>query len=204
MIASRAAHLWLRYNNRTLRECPGPAPVVLEAYMLIDRLPTHIVVYPNPCLRRKSAPVEIFDESLAALTERMFELMKNDRGIGLAAPQVGINLRMFVCNPTGEPGDNRVFINPELSDLTDAVVGEEGCLSLPDIRVTIRRARRCDVTAQDVTGQPIRVVYEDLMARIIQHETDHLDGRLIIDLMDGTDRIANRKAITQLEKEFRA
>jgi len=172
--------------------------------MLIDQLPTNIVVYPDPCLRRKSAPVEIFDESLAALTERMFELMKNDRGIGLAAPQVGINLRMFVCNPTGEPGDNRVFINPELSDLTDAVVGEEGCLSLPDIRVTIRRARRCDATAQDVTGQPIRVVYEDLMARIIQHETDHLDGRLIIDLMDGTDRIANRKAITQLEKEFRA
>lgn len=172
--------------------------------MLIDQLPTDIVRYPDPCLRKKSAPVEIFDESLAALADRMFELMQLNRGVGLAAPQVGINLRMFVCNPTGEPADNMVFVNPELSDLSGSVVGEEGCLSLPDVRVLMRRARQCDVTAQDVTGQPISGVYVDLMARIIQHEHDHLDGHLILDRMDGPDRIANRKAITQLEKEFRA
>jgi peptide deformylase len=172
--------------------------------MLIDQLPTDIVRYPDPCLRRKSVPIETFDESLGALAQRMFELMQDNRGVGLAAPQVGINLRMFVCNPTGEPGDNVVFVNPELSDLSGVLVGEEGCLSLPDVRVLIRRARQCDVTAQDVTGQPIRGVYEDLMARIIQHENDHLEGQLIVDRMDGSDRIANRKAITQLEKEFRA
>ena len=172
--------------------------------MLIDRLPTDIARYPDPCLRRKSDPIEVFDESLADLVDRMFELMEVNRGVGLAAPQVGLNLRMFVCNPTGDPADNRIFVNPELSDLSGVVVGEEGCLSLPDVRVLILRAPQCDVTAQDVIGQPIRGVYEDLMARIIQHEHDHLEGQLIVDRMDGPDRIANRKAITHLEKEFRA
>jgi len=169
--------------------------------MVIDTLPDKIVLYPDPVLRKKCAPIDVFDESVAALAERMLELMKAGRGIGLAGPQVGVARRIFVCNPTGEPGDDHVFVNPELADLTGAVEAEEGCLSLPDVHVMMRRAKRCRIKAFDVTGRLIEAASNDLAARIWQHETDHLDGGLIIDRMNATDKIANKKTITQLERK---
>ena len=114
--------------------------------------PRKIVVYPDPRLRKKCIPVRPgeFDESLGALAGRMLELMKANRGVGLAGPQVGVCRRIFVCNPTGEPGDDHVYVNPVLSDLTGSVEGEEGCLSIPEVHVMVRRAKRCRITAQDV------------------------------------------------------
>jgi len=171
--------------------------------MIAQDLPIEIRVYPDPCLRARCEPVEVFDGVLADLTGRMLALMHAGRGVGLAGPQVGVNHRLFVCNPTGEPQDDHVYVNPELSDLTGSEEAEEGCLSIPEVRVAIRRARRCRIKAFDVTGQPIEAEGDDLLARIWQHETDHLDGHLIIDRMNGTDQIANRKLLAQLEDDYR-
>ncbi len=170
---------------------------------MADPLPSKIILYPDPCLRAKCAPVEQFDDHLAALAQRMLELMKTHRGVGLAGPQVGILRRIFVCSPTGEPGDDHVYVNPELSNLAGSEEGEEGCLSLPEVQVLVRRGRTCTLEARDVTGQPIEETGQNLLARIWQHETDHLDGTLIIDRMNPTDKIANKKLLTQLEADYR-
>lgn len=171
--------------------------------MLVDELPGRIVLYPDPRLRRKCAPFEGIDDSVGRLAERMLELMHAANGVGLAGPQVGICRRIFVCNPTGESGDDRIFINPVLTDLTGAIEAEEGCLSIPDVRILIRRARRCRISGLDATGRPVEAACEDLLSRIVQHEADHLDGRLIIDRMSGPERIANKKTLAQLEADYK-
>src|SRR5688500_18874757 len=96
-----------------------------------------IIEWPDPRLKAVSKPVEAFDEKLRSLAGRMFELMRADKGVGLAAPQVGVNIRMFVMNPTGNPEDDRVYVNPELHEPAGEEEGEEGCLSLPDIHAQI-------------------------------------------------------------------
>ncbi|MBI4578148.1 MAG: peptide deformylase [Planctomycetes bacterium] len=170
--------------------------------MAANPLPTRIDNNPDPRLRQVCEPITKFDDRLAALAQRMIELMRQGNGVGLAGPQIGVCRRIFVSNPTGEPADSLVFVNPELVDLTGSVEAEEGCLSLPDIRVVMRRARRCRIRARHVTGEPFEMEAENLLARIWQHETDHLDGRLIIDRMNPTDRIANRKKIAELEAAY--
>ncbi|MBP7934172.1 MAG: peptide deformylase [Phycisphaerae bacterium] len=171
--------------------------------MVTSSLPTRIIEYPDPRLRRKAARVEVFDGKLEALVKRMLELMHEERGVGLAAPQVGVSRRLFVYNPTGEPQDDAVLVNPELADLTELIEAEEGCLSVPDVRVSIRRARRCKLRGQDLSGRCVELAGEGLVARIWQHEIDHLDGKLIVDRMDGADKIANKKAIGDLESRYR-
>jgi len=161
-----------------------------------------IVRYPDPRLREKCASIQDFDGSLASLAEQMLEIMKGNNGVGLAGPQFGVTKRIFVCNPTGRPEDDHVYINPILSDLSGSEESEEGCLSLPDVRVNVRRAKHCKICAQDITGKPLEEEAEGLLARIWQHETDHLEGTLIIDRMNSTDRIANKRVLTQLEAEF--
>jgi peptide deformylase len=163
-----------------------------------------IVCYPDPRLRRKCEPVTRFDDTLASLAERMFELMRDDKGVGLAAPQVGALLRMFVMNHTGEEKDKLVFVNPVIHDRQGDKEAEEGCLSLPEIRVQVRRATRCRITAQDLKGNPIEMEGEDLLCRIWQHETDHLDGTLIIDRMGPSDQIATRRQLKDLEETYKS
>lgn len=163
-----------------------------------------IIKYPDPRLRKVCQPVEAFDESLRRLAERMLELMHAHKGIGLAAPQVGLLLRMFVCNVTEEARDDMVFVNPEVFDLEGQATGEEGCLSIPDVTINVRRAVRCTIAAKTPAGQPIEKTGADLLARCWQHECDHLDGRLITDRMSEADRIANRRILKQLESEYRS
>lgn len=162
----------------------------------------HIVHYPDPALRAKCAPVKVFGPELEALARRMLELMRADRGIGLAAPQVGLLMRMFVMNVTDRPELDQVFVNPVIQDRQGNEEGEEGCLSLPGIHVQVRRAKRCRIEAVDVHGQPVTLEGEDLIARVWQHETDHLDGTLIIDRMGPADQIATRKALKGLEQSY--
>lgn len=166
-----------------------------------DKLP--IVVYPDPGLRIKCARVEKFDDALAALANRMIAVMHKAEGVGLAAPQVGVAIRLFVCNATGKPEDDRVFVNPVLSDPEGAATDDEGCLSIPGVTVAVRRAERCAITAVDVQGRPISASGAGLLARCWQHEVDHLDGRLIIDKMSDADAIANRKKLRELEAKFK-
>jgi peptide deformylase len=164
----------------------------------------HIVHYPDPRLRVRCTPVERFDAELEQLVERMYELMRVGKGVGLAAPQVGITQRLFVMNPSGEPDDNHVFINPVIRDAHGAAEAEEGCLSLPGVNVRVRRAQTCRIDAQDLAGNPVSAEVEDLVARICQHETDHLNGVMIIDRMGPSDKIATRKTLKALEEQFKS
>lgn len=171
---------------------------------MTDYSELRIIHYPDPRLRAACTPVETFDEDLAALAARMLQLMKAAPGVGLAAPQVGITRRMFVMHPLGDDAVDEVFVNPVIEGLDGAREAEEGCLSLPEVFVKVRRFTRCRITAQDLEGKPVSRVGEDLIARIWQHETDHLDGKLILDRMGPADRIANRKVLRELEARYQA
>lgn len=163
-----------------------------------------IVHYPDPVLKKVCAPVEEFGPQLKALADKMLTLMHEAEGVGLAASQVGVLLRLFVCNPTGEPGDDLICVNPRFIELTGADEKEEGCLCIPGVTVTIRRATNAVMEAHDIDGKPFQKTGKDLPVRIWQHEVDHLDGRLITDNMSTTDEIANRRALKQLMAEYKA
>ena len=168
--------------------------------MPIDPLRLRIVTYPDPVLRQPADPVAEVSEEVRAVAHRMLELMHEAPGVGLAAPQVGLTWRMFVANPTGEPGNDRVFINPEVADASrDVATMEEGCLSLPEIRGEVQRPRRVTVYATDLEGERFELTSEELPARVWQHEIDHLDGVLILDKMARMDRLANRRPLKALE-----
>jgi peptide deformylase len=146
----------------------------------------------------------MFDERLRLLVARMFELMREDKGVGLAAPQVGINERIFVVNHTQDPKDDRVFINPELFDMSGDEEAEEGCLSLPEINAMIHRGQTVRIVAKDIEGNPIEETQTGYLARIWQHEFDHLNGILITDRMGEVAKMAHRKALRELEAEYEA
>jgi len=163
-----------------------------------------IINYPDPRLRRVSAKVEIFDEKLAALAARMFELMRQAKGVGLAAPQVGQNIRLFVVNHSGKPEDDRIFVNPVLFDADGDETASEGCLSLPTINVEVVRAKSAKMQAKDLTGKPIEQTETGYITRIWQHELDHLNGLLIIDHMGPTAKMESRKILKELEDTYAA
>jgi peptide deformylase len=162
-----------------------------------------IIVYPDPRLRKPSDPVQTFDDKLKALVAKMFELMRSDKGVGLAAPQVGKNIRLFVVNATGEPGDDRIYINPVLSEPSGGEEeAEEGCLSLPDIRANILRTKTMRIDAFDLEGKPFTETQSGYTARIWQHEFDHLNGTLITDRMGTLAKMAAKKQLKILEEEY--
>ncbi len=162
-----------------------------------------IAIYPDPILKKKAAPVTQFGPELEAFAQRMLELMREAKGVGLAAPQVSASIRLFVCNDTGEPADDLVCVNPRFVELTGAEEKPEGCLSIPEVSVTMRRATHAVMEAFDASGKPFSISGTDLRARIWQHEADHLDGRLIIDAMSQTEEIANRRFLKQLEEKYK-
>jgi len=161
-----------------------------------------VIFYPDPRLKKVSKPVQVFDEALAALAARMLELMREHRGVGLAAPQVGRNIRMFVMNATQQPGDDRVYVNPELIDPTGHETAEEGCLSLPGINCDIERNQAVILRAQDVKGDPVEERASGYVARIWQHEIDHLNGVLITDRMGTTAKMMARRTLKELEDKY--
>lgn len=162
-----------------------------------------VIHYPDPRLRKISARVEQFDDRLKQLAGRMLELMREHKGVGLAAPQVGENIRLFVVNPTGTDGDDRVYINPELSDPgDDEEEAEEGCLSLPEIRTNVWRTKKLRIDAQDLDGKPFHDVQSGFIARIWQHEFDHLNGTMIIDRMNMLAKLGAKKQLKELEAEY--
>jgi peptide deformylase len=161
-----------------------------------------IILWPDPRLKRVSVPVESFDSSLSALAGRMFELMREHRGVGLAAPQVGHNIRLFIANPTGNPEDDRVYVNPELSDPDGDEEDEEGCLSLPKINASILRSKSIRIRAFDLNGRPFEQTEAGYVARIWQHEFDHLNGTLLLDRMGPTARMTCRKILKDLEDQY--
>lgn len=166
-----------------------------------------IVSYPHPALRFKSRDVAQIDQGLRGMVNEMFALMYQARGIGLAANQVAVPLRLFIVNLSGEPGEKDeefVFINPEIIKRRGAVLGEEGCLSLPGLYADVQRAEKVVIEAFDLDGQPFRAELSELAARVVQHETDHLDGVLFIDRLEDSVRRAIDPRVSEFEIEYRA
>ena len=161
-----------------------------------------IVIWPDPRLRKVSDNVAHFNEDLKTLAARMFELMRAARGVGLAAPQVGHNIRLFVMNHTGKPEDDQVFINPVLTEAEGDEEAEEGCLSLPLINVDIIRSKKLHIAAQDLNGNPFEQNASGYIARVWQHEFDHLNGVLLTDRMGPVAKMANRKILKDLEAKY--
>jgi len=181
--------------------------------MPIDIANLKLQIYPAPVLRKKAAKIPAVTEEIRAFAAAMLRIMRLEEGIGLAAPQVGVSLRMFIVDvpptdkrsfevdpPTATNGPF-VYINPKLSSPLGAILpDEEGCLSLPDIRGDVLRAPTITITATNLQGEAFTQTGTGLLARCWQHEYDHLDGVLIIDKMVQMSRIKNRAAIRDLEQ----
>ncbi len=170
-----------------------------------------IVPYPHPSLRYVSRPVTRIDDHLRDSVRKMFTLMYQARGIGLAANQVGLPFRFFILNITADPeqiDQEQVFINPEIVKRHSSIEDEEGCLSFPGLYFNVHRARKIRVKAYDLNGQEIDLEAEDLLGRAIQHETDHLSGRLFFDdlgPLKRTDPVAIKlKGIEEKYREAQA
>ena len=149
--------------------------------------------YGDPVLRMRAEEVEEFGDELRAVTERMIGLMHDAEGVGLAATQVGILRRFFVCTIDGE---DRVLVNPSVTAAgTDTEVDSEGCLSLGSVRVPVERATKVVVEAHDAAGEQVSLELEGYAARVVQHELDHLEGRL---MLDRTDDESRREALRAL------
>lgn len=161
-----------------------------------------IICYPDPRLAKVCTPIEQVDDTVRMLAGRMFELMFEAHGVGLAGPQVGITLQLFIASPTLDPDDLQVFINPKIISTEDTSEVEEGCLSLPDIHCNVKRAKIVTVEALDAYGSPFTVTADDLAARAYQHEIDHLHGRILLDRMGSLAKMANRRAIKDLQDQF--
>ena len=168
----------------------------------VDLKKLRIRSYPDPILRLIAQPVEQFNGVLAGLADRMTDLMVKSGGIGLAAPQVGISLRVIVISLTVKPEDTQILVNPELSNFQGTAEMEEGCLSVPSIRANVPRAATCTLNAQDIEGNKYTLEADGLLATVIQHEIDHLNGILFIDRISTISRMARRKALKQLEREY--
>jgi peptide deformylase len=144
--------------------------------------------YPDVALRMRAREVTQFDEFLVQLVERMESLMHDAQGVGLAAPQVGVLQRVFVFQPE-EDEPFRAIVNPRLTpDESQTEVEDEGCLSLREVRVPVERATRVVLEGKDPNGDDVRYELDDLAARVVQHENDHLDGVLTIDRTDPESR----------------
>jgi len=156
--------------------------------------------YPDPVLRRETDSVKAFNDELKQLIEDMIETMYAAPGVGLAANQVGVSLRVAVIDVTDRDDENipkereqLVLINPEIVDGEGSQFDEEGCLSVVDYSSSVKRFKKICIHAQDLQGNPIKIDAEDFLARVIQHEVDHLDGLLFIDRISALKRAFYKK-----------
>lgn len=165
-----------------------------------------IIPYPHSTLKYKSKPIVRVDDDLRKVIRKMFDLMYEAKGVGLAANQVGLPLRFFVVNELADPakGKELVFINPVLSLPKGSDKAEEGCLSLPSIYADVVRPKTVRVNAYDITGEEINFEATGLMSRIVQHETDHLDGVLFIDRLADSERATIENEIHEMEIVFQS
>jgi peptide deformylase len=161
-----------------------------------------VVKWPDPVLAKRGAEVTVFDDALKTLVDEMFESMYLAQGIGLAAPQIALSKRITVIDVSfrKNPEDKLALINPQILSAEGKQVEEEGCLSLPEIREKVTRAAKVKVKAQDVTGKWFEVEGEELLARALQHEIDHLDGVLFIDRISRLKRELVLRKIKKLQK----
>lgn len=163
----------------------------------------NIIYYPNPVLLKKCNPIVEFGAQLKEIAKKMIFLMNKHKGVGLAAPQVGLSIQLFVVSKlASNTEEDLIIVNPKLNNLKNFTLSKEGCLSMPQVQGEIKRANSCILTAQDVNGKEIELQGEDLISFIFQHETDHLNGISILDRMSPGDKIKNKKHLDILRNKW--
>ncbi|MEM7201221.1 MAG: peptide deformylase [Planctomycetota bacterium] len=165
-----------------------------------------IVKYPDPILRRGGKAIDDFDAQLADTAREMLESMYRQRGVGLAAPQVGLDLSLLVLNPSGDPEkseEEMTLINPKLKAKKGREWGEEGCLSFPGIYAEVERYKEIVVVYQDLQGEEQSTKLTDFLARVVQHEMDHLQGVLFVDRLGAVDRIRVKPQLLEMERVYK-
>jgi len=160
-----------------------------------------ITHYPAEVLGGRAQPVEAINHDIRRLVDRMIDVMFEQKGVGLAAPQVGVPLRLFVISLDGSRENVMVFINPTVTPDGELEAIEEGCLSVPGIYTKIRRYKNCKVTATDLNGREFTDEADGLYARALQHEYDHIEGMTIVNRMGQTARIVHRKQLKKLQDQ---
>lgn len=171
---------------------------------MTDYAKCQLTRFPMPVLSRRAEPVGRITDDIRTLSDRMIDLMVETQGVGFAAPQAGVNLRIFVVSLDSTRENAKVYINPEIEVSGPQVAHEEGCLSLPGIYSSIPRYARCKVTATDLEGNQFTEEAEGLLARAFQHEYDHLEGVMIKDRMSRPAKIRARRRLKQLIEEYNA
>jgi len=166
-----------------------------------------VLVYPDPVLRRGGQPITEFGDELRELSERMFASMYEEGGVGLAAPQVGIEQKLLVLNPSGDKKDasgERVLCNPKILRKKKREFGEEGCLSFPGIQAEVERWIEITVGYQDLNGEEQVLKCDGWLARIVQHEIDHLEGVFFVDRLTAGEKLRVKSQLLQLEHDYKA
>ncbi len=165
-----------------------------------------LTIYGNPVLRRRAKEVTTFDSELEALSKRMFEIMYEEEGVGLAAPQAGVSLRMTVMDVPFDDGGSYVgvLVNPEILEYRGEQKGPEGCLSIPGLREDVVRHQWLRVRAVDLKGRPFEFECTDFLARAVQHEVDHLNGVLYVDRLSTVRRRLLAKKLKKIAEEQEA
>jgi peptide deformylase len=165
-----------------------------------------IIPHPHPTLRVRSKPIKRVNAQLRNLVDQMLDLMYEENGVGLAANQVDLPIRLFVANPSGERGDGEelILLNPELQMPKGNETQQEGCLSLPDLYGQVKRPKSIRLSAYDLKGNSIERTVDGFLARVLNHENDHLDGVMFIDRMTDEGRRELIDDIDELETDFRS
>ena len=167
----------------------------------IDIEKCRLTRYPADVLAGQAAPVEKIDDNIRQLIEKMVDVMLKNKGVGLAAPQIGVSLRLFIISLDGTRESVKVFINPKVTPMGNLDAVEEGCLSVPNVYTKIRRYKKCKVTATGLDGNKFTEEAEGLFARALQHENDHINGVTIVSRMGQAAKIAHRRQLKKLKEQ---
>jgi peptide deformylase len=159
-----------------------------------------ILEYPDPRLKRIASPVTVFDAKLKKLVDDMAETMYKAPGIGLAATQVDVHKRVIVIDVSQDKSDLKVIVNPEITSASGETMGEEGCLSVPEYYDKVQRAAQVTLQAQDAEGKPYTLEADGLLAVCIQHEMDHLQGKLFVEHLS---QLKQMRVKTKMKKRHR-
>lgn len=160
-----------------------------------------IIYLPAACLRQVAKPVQQFDDALQGLIDDMFETMYHAKGVGLAAPQIGVSLRLSVIDVIGDKTQQLVLINPEIIAQEGEESYSEGCLSVPGAYDTVVRAKKVTIRAMDRFGKPYEMTADGLLGECFQHEIDHLNGKLFIDLLSPVKRAMARRKLDKFLRQ---
>ncbi len=168
---------------------------------MIDVDKCKITHYPAGVLGQPAQPVEKIDETIHRLVGKMTDIMIENKGMGLAAPQAGVGLRLFIISLDGSRQNVRAYVNPTVTTAGDLEDAEEGCLSVPGVWTKIRRYKKAKVTATDLDGHEFTEEADGIYARCLQHESDHLEGITVVNRMGSAAKIAHRRQLKKLTEK---